>query len=788
MLDSFFLQPPLDLVAQYRSSYDTRMVIVSILIAIVAATSSFEMVGRLARNDGEQRRFWLFIGSVILGGGVWAMHFIGMLAFRLDSEITYDAWISLFSVFPGICAAAVTLNTVTQPKATVKRLVFGGTVMAAGIGLMHYSGMAAIRLDGLLRYDPVFFVFSLTAAVCLAVTALLIKTFLAQFTGLRMPFISSLAGGTVLGGAISSMHYIAMESAHFLHSGANGEWGEKATSPVVLAITVSSVAILLILSGLVFTYLGIRITRMREQIRAILASTSQGFLLMDREGSVIDCNQAMLSLLNSDKQPLLGRHYGDLLDTDSGSPLTGDYQIEARLKRVDGALIPCLIHGNSLTNDRGEIVNFFALFSDISKRIEIENRLRQREIALAKSEMKFRTLYDSTSEAVMLLDKNGFFDCNQAALNLFGCESREEFCTKRPSDLSPPTQPGGEDSLSCANEMIDKAFLQGSHRFEWLHRREDNGQTFLVEVVLSAMELDTKQVLLATSRDITERKRYEEKLVQLAEMKKQLLQSEKMATLGQLAAGVAHEINNPIGFVYSNLGSLKSYVEDIFEVVARCEASLEADRRADLDGLKAAKDFDYLKSDVFELLEESKDGLSRVKKIVLDLKEFSREGETDVWQLADLHKGIDSTLGIVWNDLKYKCTVTKNYCPDLPQVYCLISQLNQVVMNLLVNAGQSIEQKGEITITTQRCPTNDDAVQILISDTGCGIDAENLPRIFEPFFTTKAAGKGTGLGLAIVSSIVTKHHGGIEVSSAVGTGTTFTITLPIDQSKQDGFA
>lgn len=787
MLDSFFLQPPLELIAQYHSSYDTRMVVVSILIAIVAATSSFEMVERLARSD--QRRFWLFIGSVILGGGVWAMHFIGMLAFRLDSEITYDAWISLCSVFPGICAAAVTLNTVSQPKVTVKRLVISGTVMAAGIGLMHYVGMAAIRLDGLLRYDPLFFVFSLAAAVCLAVTALLIKAFLAQFTGLRMPFIASLAGGTVLGGAISSMHYIAMEAAHFLHSDANGaEWSEKATSPVVLAITVSSVAILLILSGLAFTYLGIRITRMRAQIRAILASTSQGFLLMDRQGRVTDCNQAMLSLLNSDKQSLLGQNYGDLLDPGPGSPLTGDYQIEARLKRVDGTLIPCLIHGNSLNNDRGEIVNLFALFSDISKRIEIENRLRQREIALAKSEMKFRTLYGSTSEAVMLLDKDGFFDCNQAALNLFGCKSLEEFCTKWPSDLSPPTQPGGEDSLGCASRMMDKAFLQGNHRFEWLHQRADNGQTFSADVVLSALELDGRQVLLATVRDITERKRYEEKLIQLAEMKKQLLQSEKMATLGQLAAGVAHEINNPIGFVYSNLGSLKSYVEDIFEVVACCEASLEADRRADLDGFKAAKDFDYLKSDVFELLKESKDGLSRVKKIVLDLKEFSREGEADVWQLADLHKGIDSTLGIVWNDLKYKCTVTKKYCPDLPQVYCLISQLNQVFMNLLVNAGQSIEQKGEITITTQRCPTNDDAVQILISDTGSGIDAENLPRIFEPFFTTKAAGKGTGLGLAIVSSIVTKHHGGIEVSSAVGTGTTFTITLPIDQGKQDGFA
>ena len=265
----------------------------------------------------------------------------------------------------------------------------------------------------------------------------------------------------------------------------------------------------------------------------------------------------------------------------------------------------------------------------------------------------------------------------------------------------------------------------------------------------------------------------------------QLLQSEKMASIGQLAAGVAHELNNPIGFVHSNLGTLENYLKDIFEIATACEtAAAKASNAADfarINALKAEKDFDYLKTDIFQLMHESRDGLSRVKKIVQDLKDFSRVGETE-WQWADIHQCLDSTLNIVWNELKYKCTVDKQYAAALPQIRCLPSQLNQVFMNLLMNAAQAIPDKGEITISTRQ--TGEDTIQIGIHDSGLGIPAENLARIFDPFFTTKPIGKGTGLGLSIVWGIVSKHHGKIEASSAVGTGTTFTIMLPVQQQDE----
>lgn len=266
----------------------------------------------------------------------------------------------------------------------------------------------------------------------------------------------------------------------------------------------------------------------------------------------------------------------------------------------------------------------------------------------------------------------------------------------------------------------------------------------------------------------------------LEEAHNQLLQAEKMASIGQLAAGVAHELNNPIGFVHSNLGTLETYLRDLMEIVSAFASAAEASgdeapALAAVLRLCRERDLDYIAKDVFELLAESKDGLNRLRKIVLDLKTFSHVGEHE-WQEADLHRGLDSTLNIVWNELKYKCRIVKEY-GDIPPVYCLGSQLNQVFMNLLVNAGQAIEEQGTITIRT--CRQGDAQVRIEIEDTGKGIPPEHLNRVFEPFFTTKPVGKGTGLGLSLSYSIIERHHGTLAVRSEAGKGTCFSITLPI---------
>lgn len=262
----------------------------------------------------------------------------------------------------------------------------------------------------------------------------------------------------------------------------------------------------------------------------------------------------------------------------------------------------------------------------------------------------------------------------------------------------------------------------------------------------------------------------------------QLLQSEKMASIGQLAAGVAHEINNPIGYVNSNLSTLGRYVEKLFKVTdayERTESALVEPRiLEEVHSLKQAADWEYLKEDVLDLLRESGEGIGRVKQIVQDLKDFSHVDQAE-WQSVDLHKGIDSTLNIVHNEIKYNAEVVKEY-GAIPAVECLASQLNQVFMNMLVNASHAIGEgsMGRITIRTG---TSDDMVWIEFSDSGKGIAPENLTRIFDPFFTTKPIGKGTGLGLSLSYGIIDKHQGKIEVASELGKGTTFRIWLPIRQ-------
>jgi len=270
------------------------------------------------------------------------------------------------------------------------------------------------------------------------------------------------------------------------------------------------------------------------------------------------------------------------------------------------------------------------------------------------------------------------------------------------------------------------------------------------------------------------------RLKEIQQVQIQLLQSEKMAAIGQLAAGIAHEINNPVGFVTSNLGTLDNYKQDILEILdayAVLEDACKPDEAALLKirALKQQKDLAFLRTDIGQLIKESRNGMARVAKIVSDLKDFAH-AENKEWLWADLNSGLDSTINIVWNEIKYHCTLNKAY-GDIPKVFCIPSQINQVLMNLLVNAAQSIPEKGEITIRTGQVG---EEVFIAIADTGGGIPAEILTRIFEPFFTTKPVGKGTGLGLAISFDIVKQHKGRIEVESTVGKGTTFTVWLPIN--------
>ena len=260
----------------------------------------------------------------------------------------------------------------------------------------------------------------------------------------------------------------------------------------------------------------------------------------------------------------------------------------------------------------------------------------------------------------------------------------------------------------------------------------------------------------------------------------QLLQAERLASIGQLAAGVAHEINNPIGYVFSNFGTLEVYLQRLFEMLAAYEqaepALADGAVAARLAAIRERVELDYLKQDIPLLLGESKEGLSRVRKIVQDLKDFSRVDTHQEWVSASLHQGIDSTLNIVANEIKYRADVHREY-GALPNIECLPSELNQVFLNLLVNAAHAIgPQRGLIVVRSAHAG---EEVWVEVEDNGCGIAPEHRQRIFDPFFTTKPVGRGTGLGLSLAYGIVQKHHGRIDVRSEPGRGSCFRVTLPV---------
>jgi len=259
----------------------------------------------------------------------------------------------------------------------------------------------------------------------------------------------------------------------------------------------------------------------------------------------------------------------------------------------------------------------------------------------------------------------------------------------------------------------------------------------------------------------------------------QLVQQEKLASIGQLAAGVAHEINNPIGYIYSNFGSLERYLEQLFRMLAAYE---QAGTSPALTALHEELQIAYLKEDLPSLMGDSKEGLMRVRKIVQDLRDFSHVDSATDWQLAQLNKGIDSTLNIVASEVKFKADIVKEY-GELPEVECLPSQINQVVMNLVVNAAHAMgSERGRIVVRSGTSFGDVDEAWFEVADNGSGIPADVLPRIFDPFYTTKPIGKGTGLGLSVSYGIVQKHQGSIRVDSEVGRGTTFRVTLPLRRS------
>lgn len=454
--------------------------------------------------------------------------------------------------------------------------------------------------------------------------------------------------------------------------------------------------------------------------------------------------------------------------------------------RKDGEKIP--IECSISRWKTGATTYYTSIIRDITARHRAEMEIRKNREAVLKEHEELRRIFslvevgkrewektmDCIADMVILTDRRGLIRrCNKTFKEFINLEYGQalgknfrELLAARGIELA--------DFCSGENEVLfepaGRWFRINAYPVQGIEGSQINGSVITLH--------DTTHTKLMTQKLEQSNREIEHAYSELQLTQAKIIQQEKMASIGQLAAGVAHEINNPMGFIASNLGSLHKYQEKIFEYIRIVTEAAQTMNGPLVDERIASArkrlKIDFVLEDVYKLIDESLDGAERVKTIVQNLKSFSHVDQGEM-RLANINDCIETTLNIVWNELKYKATVKKEY-GTLPFTSCYPQQLNQVFMNLLVNASHAIESQGEIVIRTWE---QDGSICASVSDTGCGIPAENLEKIFEPFFTTKEVGKGTGLGLSIAYDIVKKHNGELVVQSEVGKGTTFLMKIPV---------
>ena len=648
-----FLDQSADLGLALPGSYDPALVTLSVLIASLAAYAALGIAPRISAAEGAAAgRSWLVAGAVAMGIGVWAMHFIGMLAFRLPVPVAYDVSITLLSMFPAIVASGVVLFVISHGRIRNRQLGLAGILMGLGIGTMHYTGMAAMRMAAKVFYEPALFALSIIVAAVLATSALYINFLASRRNGRSPHHLTRLGGALVMGFAVAGMHYTAMAAAYFFPMSGSFPLG-PVLDPMLLASLVALASALILALTIFVAVVDSRLkaaahsarTSRRRMIAAI-ESISEGFCLYDAD----------------DKLVLSNSKYRELLHSGNGEVSLGE-SFEEIIRRVAG---------------RG-------LIPEAKERVDdwVEARLKQHR------------------------------------------------------DPSGP----------LLQRRDDGRWIQVSER------KTEDGST------------------VAIYTDITDLKRAElelsEALENLKSAQAQVVQSEKMSALGKLTAGIAHEINTPVGVVTSSADNFERCVNKIVDAVENSRT---------LEEVRSNKTFQKSLQIIRENSRIIAAASSRIGQVVGNLKNFAGQ-DAGTYQTANVHEGIENVLALVHFEKKEGVRVARKF-GDLPEVHCNPGELSQVFMTLLTNAFEAVGEGRLVTVETWKDGTQ---VHIKISDTGKGMPEDTVRTLFDLSFQTKGSRVGVGLGLSNAYNVVKKHNGAITVASELGRGTEFVITLPVGQ-------
>lgn len=516
-----------------------------------------------------------------------------------------------------------------------------------------------------------------------------------------------------------------------------------------------------------------RLEQERNFTSTILDTVGSLIVVLDREGRFVRFNRSCETVTGYSQEEVLGKPIWDIFILERErqkvrarfAEITAGHfpnQGENFWKTKTGELRLIEWWNTALLNEAGEVEYIVGAGADVTEH-------RQMQEALRYNERKYRELVQSAHSIIMRWDRNGtILFMNEFALEFFGYPEKEIIGRNVMETIVPEIDSQGNNLREMIEDMERNPERYISNENENITR---GGKRAWISWTNRPLHDDDGRLkeILSIGKDETERKAVERAL---QEAQAQLIQSDKMASLGQLVAGVAHEINTPIGAVNSMHDTLFRTLKKLKD---QCENALE-------EGTPHSRNMRA----VFDIIAEAEQvidhGTERVMDIVTRLRSFARLDEAEL-KSVDIHSGLEDTLVLIHNEIKHHITVVKDY-GDIPPVSCYPSQLNQVFLNLLINASQAIrvhKERGTITIKTER---RGERAVIRISDDGVGIPEENLRRIFDPGFTTKGVGIGTGLGLSICYQIIQNHHGDIKVDSTPGQGTTFTVDIPLDLESQ----
>ncbi|WP_166425613.1 MHYT domain-containing protein [Paraglaciecola sp. 20A4] len=743
--------------------FDPLMVIISVGLAIFASFMAMQVATEAAQlEDSSKRKILTLVASLALGGGVWSMHFLGMLALSLCTPISYDGPITAISIVPSVAASWVALNIIIKKNVSISQLAVGGVLMGAGIGTMHYIGMAAMEMAPLLRYDMAIFLLSLVVAILLAVLSLWIRFSLGFLIKVKFgEYYRNGVAALVMGLAISGMHYTGMAAARFVRPpgfefSEQNEYVSQYLGFSIALITIGLIVLVLAINMVLkYKELSDRAKLNETRLRATINASVDGVLGFDSEGKIESANDAICELLGWRANELLDQNVRMLVTepfrqefdqyvaghTISQRTIQGKGR-DAAIRNRDGSVIPVRVSIGHV--QQAEHSSFVAFVSDLRYRLDMEGALR-------KSEAQFRSLLSNIPGiAFRCLD-------NETRPMLFISDAVESISGYPPEDYigDPPKRYFHDhvhpDDIDSALQIVDETHV---FKLEYRIYNALGEIRWLLGYGAHSGDIDSDEKWLdGFIMDITERKEMEQSLV-IAKDKAEQAASARAAFL----ANMSHEIRTPMNAV---IGFSDILLDDV----------VEPEHRKHLTTInKSAKSLLHLLNDILDSAKLDKG------KFQLEMRDFS------------LIEEVDSVVSTLWLQANKKdLYLTVNIAPEVGDLFNgAPDRIRQVLTNLIGNAIK-FTAKGGVNITVGVKPSG--CIEFSIADTGIGMTPEQLALVFDAFGQADASMSrrfgGTGLGTTISKQLVELMGGRISASSCYEQGSCFIFTLPLEASKSE---